>query len=117
VRLQKADAITGVVAVCLCHCPHEHFMAEIRADDGHAAAGSSMVSQRQVACAGTKIKNWGFAGRWDEPGCPPAPVLIDVQAQQMIEQIVARRNLTEHPSDAALTLVKQRTGHGALAKR
>ena len=36
----------------------------------------------------------------------PAPVAVDVQAQEVIEQVVARRDVAEHPPDARFLFVE-----------
>ena len=46
------------------------------------------------------------AGR-HEPGRAPAPVAIDVEAEQVVEQVVARGDGREHAADAGLALVHQ----------
>ena len=66
---------------------------------------AQVIRQGQVAGAGTQVENGSRAHRWDHSGRPPAPVVIDVKAQQMIEQIVARRDVIEHPADAFFSFV------------
>ena len=74
-------------------------------DDRHLAASGAIVRQGQVAGAGAEIEDRLEAlGRHELHG-PPAPVAIDVQAQDVIEQVVHRRNRAEHGADPLFALV------------
>src|SRR5262249_59880174 len=41
------------------------------------------------------------------------PVGVDVQAEQMVEQVVAGRDVGEHAPDTSFTFVEQRRRHGS----
>ncbi len=76
---------------------------------GTAPPRGAVVGEREVAGAGAEVEDraaLGRAGR-DEPRGPRAPALVDVQAQQVVEEVVPRRDLAEHPADADFALVEQ----------
>src|SRR5689334_10554406 len=88
-------------------------MAEISANDRDSPAAGCEILQRQIARAGANVQNWPISfGRY-EPCCSPAPPAIDVQTEQMVEQIVARRDIAEHATDARFALVEQCRRHRA----
>ena len=53
------------------------------------AAGRAVVGQGQVAGAGAEVEDGAVAVGRHQPRRPPAPVAIDVQAEQVVEQVVA----------------------------
>src|SRR4029077_20960585 len=73
-----------------------------------------VVGQRQVTGAGTHVKDRRRPSRRRQARGPPAPVVVDVAAEKMVEQIVTRRDVAEHRPNARLTLVEQGTGHELL---
>src|SRR5207253_1813947 len=88
--------------------------AEVAADDRHLAAGGAVVGQGQVAGAGADVEDGGVALRRHEARGAPAPVAVNVKAEQVVEQVVARGDVAEHAADAGLTLVEQGRGHRRL---
>ena len=92
----------------LLHGPHQHLVAEVGPDDRHAPVGGAVVGEGEVAGAGAQVEDRavGRAGR-DQPRRPAPPALVDVQAQQVVQEVVPRRDLAEHPADAGFALVEQ----------
>ena len=66
-----------------------------------------IVSQGKVASAGAKIEYGHGAGRWHQTCRLPAPVLVHVETEQVVEEIVARRNGSEHSAYAGLPFIQQ----------
>jgi hypothetical protein len=92
----------------------EHLAAEVRGDDGHRARGP-VVRQGEVAGAGAEVENGARGGGagGNEPGGAGAPALVDIEAQEVIEEVVRGRDLAEHAADASFALVEQFSGHDA----
>jgi hypothetical protein len=105
VGFQKADALVGPAPTRFLSGSNQHGMAKVRTDDGHAPARGSIVSQGQVPGAGAQIQNRRHTLRRHQPSRPPAPIAIHIQAQQMIEQIIPRRNVAEHSPDASFCFI------------
>ena len=113
IGLDKTQATRGARPFGLGGSPDQHFMAKIGTHHRHPTIGRPVIGQRQVAGAGADVEDGSRPLRRDQPGSPPAPVTIDIEAQQVIEQIVARRDVVEHAPDTRLALVEQRRGHDA----
>ena len=83
-------------------------MTEVSAEDRHGAAGGAVVGQCEVAGAGAEVEDrppLGWARR-DELRGPGPPALVDVEAEQVVEEVVPRRDLAEHPLDAHFAFVE-----------
>ena len=72
-----------------------------------SAAGSPIVGQSQIARSRAHIENGQRADRRRQPGSLPAPVAVDIQAQQVIEEVVAWRDVTEHAANARFFPVEE----------
>src|SRR5437879_1039256 len=72
---------------------NQHLMTEVGADDRDPVPGGTIVGESQVTGACADIEDRRGADRRHQLCRPPAPVVIDVQAEQMVEQIVTRRNV------------------------
>src|SRR5207302_5429561 len=113
--LDEPNLLSGSRRFDLPGSPHQHFVAEVGSDDGHRPPDGTVVSEGEVSGAGAEIENRTILGRprRHEPGRSAPPSLVDVQAQKMIQEVVGRRDLAEHPADADFPLVEQfRFGHG-----
>ena len=53
----------------------------------------------------------------DDPRRSPTPVAVDVAAQQVVQQVVPRGDLAEHPADAVTRLVDAGSGRGGVGGR
>ena len=78
----------------------QHGMSEICAKD----AGFCFMPEGEGKIAGTaaKIENYGISALKDGaevPCCASAPEAIQFERQEMVQKIVARRNLREHLAD------------------
>src|SRR5437660_894704 len=89
-------------------------MTEIRTDDRDFPRGRTIISKSQVPRTGAQIQNRRVAVRWNQAGRSPAPILVDIHAQQVVEQVITRRNVAEHSPNACLTLVEQGNGQETL---
>ena len=106
VRFHEPDAASGPRSFL--HRAHEHLVAEVGPDDGNAPLGRTIVGQSEVAGAGTQVEDRaGFSRvRWNEPRGFRSPAPVDIQAQRVVEEVVPRRDLSEHPANADLALVE-----------
>src|SRR5262249_24838715 len=114
VGLDEADAAGRAAAVRLGNGAHQHFAAKIGPDDARAPTPGAIVSQSQVDRTSAKVVDWRGSEWPNQARRSPAPVFIDVEAQEMVQQVVPGRHLTEHPANARLALVEERSDHGHL---
>src|SRR4029077_1888417 len=81
---------------------NQHSVREIRTDNTSLA--SLRERKREIAGATAEIQDHGvrsIENRAQAPRSPRAPPAIELSRQQMVEQIVARRDLREHLADLA----------------
>src|SRR5437016_5248307 len=86
-------------------------MAEIGADDGNSASSGPVVSEGQIAGAGTQIEDRSVARVRYNPRGPPPPIAIDVETKQVIQKIITRRDVAEHRANSRLALVEEQCRH------
>ena len=91
-------------------------MARIGADNRHALACPPVVREGKIASTGAQVENRGRSGGRHQPRCLPAPVFINVETQQMIEQVVAWGDGAEHAPDAGLTFIEGWRAHLRVSK-
>src|SRR5213594_318294 len=98
--------------------PLEHRHHEVRAD--HAAREARLMRQRRREVQGARAEIEIDTVRSSLPAEPPhrgpAPAAVQVEAEEMIEKIVARRDSGEHTTHIGPLRVTART-HSHLARR
>ena len=77
------------------------------ADDRHAAAHTPDRTQRQVARPRAEVEDRPLVGAGNQARHPLSPGLVDVQAQQMVQEIVPGAIFREHTANPAFTLIEQ----------
>ena len=91
----------------------QHLAGKIDAD--HAAARDpSHGGQREIRRTGAEIEHAGAGRQFERIHGHVAPAPIEARAQNVIQQVVARRDRVEHARDAAGRLVDHGAGgrHG-----
>src|SRR5262249_42092104 len=92
----------------------KHLWTEIGADNARSPLCGPIVGESQIPCACTEVEDRPIPSRRDQFGRPPAPVSVNIETEDVIEQIVARRNGPEHAANANLTFVNKRRAHRTL---
>src|SRR5712692_8106409 len=78
-------------------CAYKHAVRKVHSD--HARPISAVQRNGQIASSTTKIEHKRFAVKKNRPQmlCSEgAPEAIELQRQEMVQQVVARRNLRKH---------------------
>jgi hypothetical protein len=92
-------------AFCLRRRALQHGVRKIRAENlGRLRAAAAAQRERHVSGAATKIKHASFGtpqNGIEGPRRAPPPQAVNVERENMIQQIVARRNRSEHLPDGA----------------
>ena len=83
----------------------EHLAAEVGSDDRRTTPAGAVVRQGQVGRAGAAIEHGHARLGRDDPGREGPPRTIDVQAEQVVEEIVPSRDRGEHPPHPLVGLV------------
>src|SRR5260221_14127570 len=80
-------------------------MAEIGTDNRGVPVGSAVIGQGQVPSAGTQVQDRRIARRPNFADGAPAPVDVDAQREQVVQEIIARGDFAEHSSYTRLRFV------------
>ena len=107
IGLKKANAVRRPTAARLVAGRQQHRQAEVGADDLQTTLSRPVVGQGQVAGPGANVENWAVGRRRRQARSTPAPVTVDIETEQVVEQIVARRDVAEHRANARFALVEQ----------
>ena len=83
----------------------EHLAAEVGPDDRRSTLGQRVIGQRQVGRARAAVEHGNSRLGRHDPGRERPPGSIDVQAQQVVEQIVPLGDRGEHRPHPTVGLV------------
>ena len=91
----------GIVALELVQAALEHGRAEIHGGHLHLREAAA-DGQRDVQGAGGQIEHAVGAAHAHVPGQHMAPVIVDAQAQRVVEQVVETGDAAEHAGDGGV---------------
>ena len=95
----------------------QHRAGEIDADHARRGRPRAHRRDREVGGAGAEIEHPLAAGERERPDRALAPPRVDAGAEQMVQEVVPRRDRVEHPGNALGRLGDISHGRGTSAQR
>jgi hypothetical protein len=105
IGLLKSEVAVNSGSLFFLFTDRQHLLTEIRSNDADFPFRATIVGQCQIASPGADIQDGAIPGGGNNAHRPPTPVAIHVQRQQMIHQVVAWSDLSEHLLNSLIAFV------------